>query len=243
MRKLPDNYNETFKEELLTGQILLIDKPYQWSSFDLVKKIRNIVGTYLHVKKPKVGHAGTLDPLATGLMILCVGKKTKEIDSHQAKIKEYIATFKIGATTPSYDRESKEDNFFSTEHITNSLIKTVLNQFIGEQWQTPPIFSAKKIDGKRAYLNAREGIEMKMEPVRITIQEMELVKGLDFNNEIVVRIVCSKGTYIRTIAYDLGVALNSGAYMTQLCRTKIGEFTLQNAVTLEEFRKFLFPDS
>ena len=219
------------------GEILLFDKELDWTSFDLVRKLRNFLCRETGIKKLKVGHAGTLDPKATGLMIVCTGKETKNIDLLQAKEKEYIATIKLGATTPSYDRESAEDAFFATEHLTLALVQQTLEDFIGETNQVPPIFSAVKVDGKRAYLSARKGNEIVIQPKKITISELEV---LDFSQEqIVLRIVCSKGTYIRSLARDLGIALNSGAYLVGLCRTRIGAMKLEDAWDLNVFMEKL----
>jgi len=215
------------------GEILLFDKELDWTSFDLIRKLRNFLCRETGIKKLKVGHAGTLDPKATGLMIVCTGKETKNIDQIQAKEKEYVATIRFGATTPSYDRETVENEFFPTEHITPELVKEKLNSFIGENDQIPPLFSAIKIEGKRAYEHARKGSDMVLQAKRITISELEL---LNFSKkEIVVRVVCSKGTYIRSLARDLGIALESGAYLVGLCRTRIGDLRLEDAWLLSEF--------
>ena len=215
------------------GEILLFDKKLDWTSFDLVRKLRNFLSRETGIKKLKVGHAGTLDPKATGLMIICTGKETKNIDLLQAKEKEYIAHIKLGATTPSFDLESAENEFFPTGHLTRELVQTTLASFMGELDQVPPMFSAVKIDGKRAYEHARKGNHMVLQPKKITISELEI---LDFSqNKIVLRIVCSKGTYIRSLARDLGNALNSGAYLVGLSRTRIGDMRLENAWELEKF--------
>ncbi len=215
------------------GEVLLFDKQLDWTSFDLVRKLRNILYKVTGVKKIKVGHAGTLDPKATGLMIICTGKETKNIDSYQAKEKEYLATIKLGATTPSFDLESAEDATFPTGHITLELVEKTLAGFIGENDQVPPLFSAVKVEGKRAYLHARAGSDMVLQAKKITIYELEV---LNFSKEeIVLRIVCSKGTYVRSLARDLGIALESGAYLIGLCRTRIGELKLENAWSLEKF--------
>ena len=215
------------------GEVLLFDKELDWTSFDLVRKLRNILYKVTGIKKLKVGHAGTLDPKATGLMIICTGKETKNIDSYQAKEKEYVATIKLGATTPSFDLESAEDATFPTDHITSEFLEKTLTGFIGETDQVPPLFSAVKIDGRRAYLHARAGSDMVLQARKITISELEV---LNFSQEeIVLRIVCGKGTYIRSLARDLGIALDSGAYLVGLCRTRIGEMKLENAWNLENF--------
>lgn len=215
------------------GEILLFDKDLDWTSFDLVRKLRNYLTRITGVKKLKVGHAGTLDPKATGLMIICTGKETKNIDLLQAKEKEYVATIKLGATTPSYDLETAENELFPTDHLTLELVKEKLSGFIGEIDQVPPVFSAVKIEGKRAYEHARKGNDVAIQPKRISISELEV---LEFSPaEIKLRIVCSKGTYIRSLARDLGLALESGAYLVGLRRTRIGEMRLEDAWELNEF--------
>jgi tRNA pseudouridine55 synthase len=215
------------------GEILLFDKELDWTSFDLVRKLRNYLTRLTGVKKLKVGHAGTLDPKATGLMIVCTGKATKNIDSLQAKEKEYVATIKLGATTPSYDLETTENEFFPTDHLTLDFVKEKLTTFIGEIDQVPPVYSAVKIEGKRAYEHARKGNDIVLQAKRISIAELEV---LEFSpSEIKLRIVCSKGTYIRSLARDLGEALDSGAYLIGLRRTRIGDMRLENAWNLKEF--------
>jgi len=215
------------------GEILLFDKELDWTSFDLIRKLRNFLSRETGIKKLKVGHAGTLDPKATGLMIVCTGKETKNIDLLQAKEKEYIATIRLGATTPSYDRETQENETFSTEDLTLELVNETLKQFIGEIDQVPPLFSAVKIEGKRAYEHARKGSDMVLQSKKISIYELEL---LNFSkNEIVLRIVCSKGTYIRSLARDLGLALNNGAYLVGLRRTRIGVMKVEEAWDLYDF--------
>ena len=215
------------------GEILLFDKELDWTSFDLVRKLRNFLSRRTGVKKLKVGHAGTLDPKATGLMIVCTGKETKNIDQIQAKEKEYVATIKLGATTPSFDLETAENETFPTEHLTPELIKRALEVFIGENDQIPPLFSAVKIEGKRAYEHARKGSDMVLAPKKITISELEL---LSFSKEeIKLRVVCSKGTYIRALARDLGAALQSGAYLVGLIRTRIGDLRLEDAWNVQDF--------
>lgn len=209
------------------GEVLLFDKPLKWTSFDLVRKVRGLI------RIKKVGHAGTLDPLATGLMIICTGKMTKQIDTFQAQIKEYTGTFKLGATTPCYDMEQPEDATFPTEHISEQMIREMVNQFTGVISQLPPPHSAVKVDGKRAYELARKGKEVVMKPREVTIEAFEIT-GINMP-EVSFRIVCSKGTYIRSIAHDFGMALGSGAYLTSLCRTRIGEFRLENAMQLADF--------
>jgi tRNA pseudouridine55 synthase len=224
------------------GEILLFDKELDWTSFDLVRKLRNFLTRQAGVKKLKVGHAGTLDPKATGLMIVCTGKETKHIDSIQAREKEYIATIKLGATTPSYDLETAENEFFSTDHITRELVEHVLAGFKGEIEQVPPVFSAVKVAGKRAYEHARRGNEVVLQPKKINFYALEI---LNFTpEEIVLRLACSKGTYIRAFARDLGTALNCGAYLTGLRRTRIGDQKVEQAWKLEKFmEKFRRPET
>ena len=219
------------------GAVLLFDKPLDWTSFDLVNKVRWLLCKKLHIKKLKVGHAGTLDPKATGLVIVCTGKATKTIDSLQAEEKEYIATLKLGATTPSYDLEKEEDKTYPTEHITPELVQEKLKTFTGEIDQVPPIFSAIKVDGKRAFEFARKGNDPLLDARKITLCSIEVVR---FEMpELVLRINCSKGTYIRSLARDLGESLGSGAYLTGLIRTKSGAKMLENAFTIEKFEKSL----
>ena len=215
------------------GEILLFDKELDWTSFDLVRKLRNFLCRETGIKKLKVGHAGTLDPKATGLMIICTGKETKNIDLLQAKEKEYIARIKLGATTPSYDLETAENETFTTDHLTLELVQKALDCFLGEIDQVPPLFSAVKIEGRRAYEHARKGSDIVLQARKITITELEV---LNFSKqEVMVRIVCSKGTYIRSLARDLGLALNCGGYLIGLSRTRIGEMKLENAWELEKF--------
>lgn len=226
-------------EDFLEGKIVLIDKPLHWSSFQAVNKIKWSLKKHMGLKKIKVGHAGTLDPLATGLLIVCTGKFTKRIPELQGMEKEYTGTFYIGATTPSYDLETEVNATFPTEHITNELIQETLKQFIGEIDQKPPIFSAIKKDGKRLYEHARKGEEVEIAARKTTIHEFELTRialpEIDF------RVVCSKGTYIRSLAHDFGQALNSGAHLTALRRTKIGEFPVVGAITPEAFENEITP--
>jgi tRNA pseudouridine55 synthase len=219
------------------GEVLLFDKPYQWTSFDLVKKVRKIISVKYKVKTLKVGHAGTLDPLASGLMIICTGKATKRINEYQDQEKEYVAGITLGKTTPSFDLETQFDNEYPIEHITDKFVIEKLKTFVGEMDQIPPVYSAKFIDGKRAYEFARAGKAVEMKPNRITISEAEL---LEFNlPEITIRVKCSKGTYIRSLVRDLGVALDSGACLTSLKRTAIGSFSLNTAMSIEEFENKL----
>ena len=229
------------KYDFQNGEILLFDKELDWTSFDLVRKLRNFICRQTGIKKLKVGHAGTLDPKATGLMIICTGKETKNIDLIQAKEKEYIATIRLGATTPSYDLETAENEVFATDHIEPEFVREKLCDFTGEIDQVPPLFSAIKIEGKRAYEHARKGSNMILQAKKITISELEL---LNFSkNEIVLRVVCSKGTYIRALARDLGKALQSGAYLTGLRRTRIGDLQLTDAWVLDDFMEKFRADS
>jgi tRNA pseudouridine55 synthase len=223
-------------EDFLEGQIILIDKPLTWSSFQAVNKLKYILKRkYDLPKKFKIGHAGTLDPLATGLLIICTGKFTKKITEIQAQAKEYTGTITVGATTPSYDLETEIDATFPTNHITEDLIKETTKQFLGEIDQKPPIFSAIKKDGKRLYEHARAGEEVEIASRKTTIYEFEITRielpEIDF------RIACSKGTYIRSIAFDFGIALNSGGHLTKLRRTKIGDYSVDNGVSPEKFEE------
>ncbi|MDD2565059.1 MAG: tRNA pseudouridine(55) synthase TruB [Salinivirgaceae bacterium] len=225
--------NEELKNSIIEGQVLLFNKPYRWTSFDVVNKVRWHLQKAIGVKKIKVGHAGTLDPLATGLLILCTGKETKNIEQIQSQNKEYVATIALGKTTPSFDLETEVDKTFSTENITRQQVEDVIAKLQGSIMQEPPIFSAKKIDGKRAYELARKGTDKKLDPVEITIYQHEL---LYFSQEeIKIRILCSKGTYIRAIARDIGIMLNNGAYLANLERTKIGAFAVENALDPEQY--------
>jgi tRNA pseudouridine55 synthase len=229
------------------GEVLLFDKSYGKSSFSVVNRSRGMIRRKLKIKNIKVGHAGTLDPLATGLLVICTGKKTKTISSIQDTEKEYKGTITIGGTTPSYDLESEIDRTFATDHITEQLIVETATTFIGEQDQMPPIFSAKQVDGKRAYELARKGKEVKLDPKRISINEFEVTAIRNSQNlEVDFRVSCSKGTYIRSLAHDFGKALNSGAHLSALRRTRIGDFKVEDALTLEQFQFLLFgeePDS
>jgi tRNA pseudouridine55 synthase len=221
--------------DLLKGGIVLINKPYGWTSFDVVNKVRSIIRRHFGIRKIKVGHAGTLDPLATGLVLICTGKMTKEIHHFQSLEKEYIATFELGKTTPSYDLETEVNKEYETAHITKDLVEKSLEKFTGEIDQIPPLFSAKFINGKRAYEHARKGDDLELPPSRVTIREM-ILERFEIP-EMVVRIACSKGTYIRSLARDIGCELGSGAYMSALKRTRIGDFELSKAVSPEEFEK------
>ncbi|MFN2394529.1 MAG: tRNA pseudouridine(55) synthase TruB [Bacteroidales bacterium] len=223
-------------EEFLSGRVLLIDKPLEWTSFDVVKKIRALLRHRLKLKKIKVGHAGTLDPLATGLLIICTGKKTREIENYQNKEKEYTGTFFLGASTPSSDLETAPDEFFPTNHITKTLVIEATQRFTGEIDQIPPLFSAKKIDGERAYFHARRGDATVLKSNKIFIREFEITQ-LDLP-EAEFRVVCSKGTYIRSLARDFGKEVNSGAYLKKLRRTKIGEFSVEEAWSIDQLENY-----
>lgn len=223
--------------DFIEGELLLIDKALNWTSFDVVKKVRYLLLRHLHMKKLKVGHAGTLDPLATGLLILCTGKMTKQIDSIQAQQKEYTGTIRLGASTPSADLETSIDQHYPTEHLSEALIKEAAKKFTGQIKQYPPIFSAKKIEGKRAYDYAREGKEVQMRPNMVDVEVFEILK-VDMP-ELHFRIVCSKGTYIRSLARDLGRELKSGGHLTALRRTAIGNYRIEDAQSVEAFEKGL----
>jgi tRNA pseudouridine55 synthase len=222
------------------GEVLLFDKPYGQTSFGVVNRVRGIIKRKLHVKNIKVGHAGTLDPLATGLLVLCTGKKTKDISSIQDAEKEYTGTVTLGATTPSYDLETQIDQTFPTDHITDEVIRQKALSFVGEQDQMPPIFSAKQVDGKRAYTLARKGKEVKLDAKRIVIREFEIT-DIRRNDgfQVDFRVSCSKGTYIRSLAHDLGTALNSGGHLTALRRTRIGNLSVDDAITADVFQQMM----
>jgi tRNA pseudouridine55 synthase len=217
------------------GEVLAFDKPLHWTSFDLVAKIRYNLCRKLGTKKLKVGHSGTLDPLATGVVIICTGKKTKLIEQLQYDVKEYIATLQLGATTPSYDMEKEVDATYPTAHITRELIDTVIPQFLGEQWQVPPIFSAVQVNGKRAYDYARKGQEVELKPKLLVIDKIEVLHFDTAAMQLTIRVVCSKGTYIRALARDIGERLNSGAYLTALRRTRVGEIRVEDCLTIDRF--------
>ena len=217
------------------GEILAFDKPLGWTSFDLVAKVRYKLCHLLGRKKLKVGHTGTLDPLATGVVIICTGKKTKLIESLQYDVKEYVATLQLGATTPSYDLEKPIDATYPTAHITRELIDRIIPEFTGEQWQVPPMFSAVQINGKRAYEFARKGEEVELKPKLLVIDEIEV---LEFDAErmlLTIRVVCSKGTYIRALARDIGERLGSGAHLTALRRTRVGNQRVEDCWTIDRF--------
>lgn len=219
------------------GEILVFDKPYRWTSFDVVGRVRGQMCRHIGVKKLKVGHAGTLDPLATGVLIVCTGKATKRIEELQAGTKEYIATLRLGATTPSFDLEKPIDATYPTEHITREMVEQVLQRFKGTIEQIPPEFSACKIDGKRAYELARKGKEVELKPKTLVIDEIELTDcSLP---DITIRVVCSKGTYIRALARDIGQALDSGAHLTALRRTRVGDCKVEDALNPEHFKEWL----
>jgi len=248
------------------GEILVFNKPYRWTSFNVVAKVRGELSHRLGVKKLKVGHAGTLDPLATGVLIVCTGNATKQIDELQAHTKEYIASIKLGATTPSFDMETAEDATYPTEHITRELIDKVLPQFVGEIKQVPPAYSAVKVDGKRAFKYARTGKEIELKAKTLVIDELEILgfgmveeepdeRALNADEkeriqyqsanvdgrylQLLIRVVCSKGTYIRALARDIGQALGSGGYLTGLMRTRIGQYTLADSLDIEHLNEWL----
>lgn len=223
--------------DFISGEILYINKPLNWTSFDLVRKLRYRLCKQLKLKKLKVGHAGTLDPLATGVMIICTGKKTKLIESFQFQTKEYIATIALGATTPSFDLETEIDHVYSVDHITREMVEDVLTRFIGRIEQVPPAFSACKINGERAYNLARNGEEVDLKPKILVIDEIELIEFSE--QSIKVRVVCSKGTYIRALARDIGQALDSGGHLTELVRTRIGDITLDQCINTDQIDEFV----
>ena len=232
--------------DFLAVHTLLIDKPLGWTSFDVVKRVRGILTRRYGVKRIKVGHAGTLDPLATGVMLVCTGRATKEIDTLQAGVKEYVATMTLGATTPSFDLETEIDATYPTGHITRTLVEETLKRFTGSIEQIPPAFSAVKVDGKRAYKMARKGQTPDLKPKTLQIDELQL---LDFKpEEITVRVLCSKGTYIRALARDIGLALGSGAHLTALRRTRVGKALIDDCMTVDNAIQWLrdveieFPD-
>lgn len=223
--------------DFISGEVFYVTKPLHWTSFDLVKKLRYKICKQLNIKKLKVGHAGTLDPLATGVMIICTGKKTKMIESFQYQVKEYIATIKLGETTPSFDLETEVDKTYPTEQITEELVREVLTKFTGEINQVPPAYSACKVNGVRAYDLARDGQEVELKPKVLVIDEIELLAySLP---TIKIRIVCSKGTYIRALARDIGLALNSGGHLIELERTRVGDITLTDCMSVENIDSFI----
>ena len=216
----------------IEGEVLYLDKPLGWTSFDAVKRVRGALTRRMGVKKLKVGHAGTLDPLATGVMILCTGRATRRIEELQAGVKEYVATIALGATTPSYDLETEIDATYPTEHITRELVEEILQKFHGRIEQIPPAFSAVKVDGKRAYELARKGREVELKPKILVIDEIELLEYSQ--SSITIRVVCSKGTYIRALARDIGAALGSGGHLTALRRTKVGDVAIENCLSIQQ---------
>ncbi len=219
------------------GIVLPFDKPYRWTSADVVRKVKFIAQKHFHKKNLKVGHAGTLDPLATGVLLVCLGKATKQAEALQAQRKEYIAQIELGATTPCFDMEKEIDCTYPYEHITREMVEKMIPGFIGEQDQIPPVFSAKLIDGTRAYEMARAGEEVVMKPSRITIYDLEIV---EFSlPRLVLRVSCSKGTYIRSLARDVGAALGSGGYLSGLTRTISGGFTLETALKMEDLESIM----
>ena len=222
---------ESWQEPYAKGKVLLIDKPLTWTSFDAVKKIRILT------RISKIGHAGTLDPLATGLLIICTGKFTKKINEYMAREKEYTGSFTLGAITPTYDRESEPMDFKPFEHLSSEQIQSATKQFTGEIFQVPPIHSAIKMEGKPAYIMARKGQDIKMEPRKVTISTFEIT-AIDLP-VVHFRVICTTGTYIRSLAYDFGQALDCGAYLSSLCRTRIGEFRVEDALSLVDFEKSL----
>jgi tRNA pseudouridine55 synthase len=219
------------------GEILYFNKPLHWTSFDLVNKARYKISRYLNVKKIKVGHAGTLDPLATGVMIVCTGKATKRIEEFQCQTKEYVAVLRLGATTPSFDLETEIDQVYETKHITKELVERTIPRFLGRIEQIPPAFSACKINGDRAYELARKGLEVDLKPKLLVLDTIELLSYQP--EELKIRVVCSKGTYIRALARDIGLALHSGAHLTGLKRTRIGTVTLDKCIEIDEFDNIL----
>ena len=224
-------------QDFLDGQILLINKPLGWTSFDVVKKIKNLIRTKYNLKKLKVGHAGTLDPLASGLLIVCTGKFTKRISELQGQAKIYTGDITLGGTTPSYDLETEIDTKFETNHITETLVKETTEQFIGEIEQKPPIFSALKRGGERLYEKARRGESFEIQARKVSVHSFD-IKTIEMP-KVSFEIKCSKGTYIRSIAYDFGTALKSGAHLSKLCRTAIGDYQLVDALDVSDFEKQL----
>ena len=225
------NFNE--------GAFIYINKPYRMSSFGALAHIRYLVSKRMHVKRVKMGHAGTLDPLATGVLILCTGKATKQIEALQLHTKEYTATLQLGATTASYDMEHTVDHTYPTRHITRELIEQTLPQFVGDVMQVPPIYSACMVDGHRAYKMARKGEEVELAAKPIHIDEIELTAFDPVKMQMSIRVVCGKGTYIRSLARDIGAALGSGAFLTALCRTRVGDVRIEDCLTFEEFPAWL----
>lgn len=231
---MQDQEKEALRQSYLEGRLLFMDKPYQWTSFDVVNKIKSLLRYRLGVKKIKVGHAGTLDPLATGLLIVCTGKSTRQIDSFQGLDKTYTGTFFIGKTTPSFDLEKEPDTDFPVAHITDALLLSTAKSMVGEQQQVPPLFSAKKIAGKRAYTHARAGLDTRLEANTINIKAFDITRIA--MPEVDFRVICSKGTYIRALARDYGEKLSSGAYLSALRRTHIGTYSVEEAINIKELQ-------
>lgn len=221
------------------GEIIYINKPYRISSFGALARVRGIISRKVGVKKMKTGHVGTLDPLATGVLILCTGRATKRIEEFQFKTKEYTATLQLGATTPSFDMEHPEDATYPTEHITKALIEEKLKGFIGEIQQVPPEYSACKVNGDRAYELKRKGKDVQLKPKTLRVDEIELTDFKSENMQMSIRVVCGKGTYIRALARDIGLALGSGAYLTALCRTRVGDVKIEDCIKLDDFPEWL----
>lgn len=223
----------------IEGEEIFLNKPYGMSSFGALARVRYLVSRKVGVKRIKMGHAGTLDPLATGVLILCTGKKTKEIEKMQLYSKEYTATLQLGATTPSYDMEHPVDATYPTSHITRELIESTLTKFVGDIEQVPPVYSACKVDGHRAYKMARKGEEVALKPKKLRIDSIELTDFNPSSMTMSIRVACGKGTYIRALARDIGESLNSGAYLTALCRTRLGEVKIENCITMDGFPAWL----
>jgi tRNA pseudouridine55 synthase len=223
----------------IEGEIIAIDKPYGMSSFRALARVRYLISRHVGVKRVKIGHAGTLDPLATGVLVLCTGKMTKQIERLQYETKEYTATLQLGATTPSYDMEHEVDKTYPTAHITRELIEHTLHQFEGDVMQVPPLFSAVMVDGNRAYKLARKGDDVELQAKPVRIDEIELTRFDPETMQMDIRVVCGKGTYIRSLARDIGAALGSGAYLTALCRTRVGNVKIENCLTLDDFPAWL----
>ncbi|WP_418551919.1 tRNA pseudouridine(55) synthase TruB [Prevotella sp.] len=221
------------------GEIVCINKPYRMSSFGALARVRYLISQRLGVKRVKTGHAGTLDPLATGVLILCTGRATKRIEELQAHTKEYTATLQLGATTPSYDMEHPVDATYPTEHITRELIEATLPKFIGEIQQVPPAYSACKVNGDRAYKLMRKGRDVELKPKTLRVDEIELLWFDPEKMQMSIRVVCGKGTYIRALARDIGEALGSGAYLTALCRTRVGDIRIEDCIKLDDFPSWL----
>ena len=232
---LKANTNITSETDFLEGQVLLFNKPLGWSSFDVVKKARNIIKSAKNIRKIKVGHAGTLDPLADGLLIVCSGRFTKRIDEIQGQIKVYTGEITLGATTPSYDKETEIDEVFETSHITEELIHSTCKEFEGKIMQKPPIYSALKREGKRLYQHAREGTKVKIESREVEVESFKIT-SIQMPT-ITFEVICSKGTYIRSLAYDYGKSMNSGAHLSKLKREKIGNFSLEDAISIDSFKE------